>query len=93
MNLSDEQLAVLRAGGVLRLAACPTCDGTGGDYVCPRCGGSFSLPVGVTCGDHRPVRSCPACGGERWVLTEHPPGPCKACDLRALIREEQDRDG
>jgi hypothetical protein len=24
------------------------------DYVCQRCGGSWSLPLGMTCADHRP---------------------------------------
>lgn len=24
-------------------------------HACPNCGGSFSLPLGMTCGDHRPV--------------------------------------
>lgn len=26
------------------------------DYRCAKCGGSFSLPLGMTCDDHRPVR-------------------------------------
>lgn len=27
---------------------------TAGDWTCPNCGASFSLPLGMSCGDHRP---------------------------------------
>lgn len=34
------------------------------EYVCPNCRGSFSMPLEVTCADHRPepVYFCAGCG-------------------------------
>lgn len=34
-------------------------------YICPNCRGSFSLPLEMTCDDHRPEphRLCDGCGG------------------------------
>lgn len=55
------------------------------DYRCPRCGASFSLPLGTTCSDHAPVcvpsdlwgriavaTPCLDCGGHGWDAEPHP---------------------
>lgn len=61
---SDQEQAEAEWEAIRQTVSCPSCNGvqTTGDIRCRNCGASASLPLGMTCNDHRPTfLHCPDC--------------------------------
>lgn len=53
-----------------------------GDYVCPNCGASWSLPPGMTCGNHHPQQTTETAND---TASNHHPAPIRHVPTRGDV--------